>query len=202
MADANTFEFRPGRLGQAQGPAGVTLAEVTDFGLASVLARKGRAADVARLIQSAHGVQLPVSPRVVEAGDASFLWSGPSHWLVLSAQATDLESRICGHLGDAASVFDQGDSRILLELSGRRARDVLAKGVSIDLDPAVFRRGDAAITTATHLSLLLWQVSDAPVYRLLTMRTYFGSFWHWFAASAAEYGCEVLPARTLTPAPV
>ncbi len=136
MADAHTFEFRPGRLGQAQGPAGVTLTELTDFGLASVLARKGRAADVARLVLSAHGVELPATPRMVEAGDASFVWSGPGHWLVLSAQAADLESRIHRHLGDTASVFDQSDSRILLELAGPRARDVLAKGVSIDLDPA------------------------------------------------------------------
>ena len=202
MADAHTFEFRPGRLGQAQGPAGVALTELTNFGLASVLARNGRAADVARLIRSAHGIELPTTPRAVEASDASFLWNGPGHWLVLSAQAPDLESRIHRHLGDTASVFDQSDSRILLELSGPRARDVLAKGVSIDLDPAVFGRGDAAITTATHLSLVLWQVSDVPVYRLLTMRTYFGSFWHWFAASAAEYGCDVLPARSLASAPV
>lgn len=201
MADAHTFEFRPGRVGQPQGPAGVTLTELTDFGLASVLARKGRAAVVARLVLSQHGVELPATPRTVEAGDTSFVWSGPGHWLVLSAQAADLESRMHLHLGDEASVFDQSDSRILLELAGPRARDVLAKGVSIDLDPAVFRPGDAAITTASHLGLVLWQVSAAPVYRLLTMRTYFGSFWHWFAASAAEHGCEVLPSRALAPAP-
>jgi sarcosine oxidase subunit gamma len=77
VADAHTFEFRPGRLGQAQGPAGVALTELTNFGLASVLARKGRAADVARLIRSAHGIELPTTPRVVEASDASFLWNGP-----------------------------------------------------------------------------------------------------------------------------
>lgn len=201
MADTHSFEFRPGRLGRPQGPAGVTIGEITDFGLASVLARRGREADVARLVLSAHGVQLPETPRAVEASDATFVWSGPAHWLVLTARAADLEARVQHHLGDTASVFDQSDSRVLLELSGPRARDVLAKGVPIDLDPAAFRVGDAAITTATHLSLVLWQVADAPVYRLLATRTYFGSVWHWFAASAAEYGCDVLPSRSLAPAP-
>jgi sarcosine oxidase subunit gamma len=201
VADPHTFKFQPGRFGQPQGAAGVTVGEITDFGLASVLARRGRGTDVARLVLSAHGVALPETPRAVEARDATFIWSGPGHWLVLTQQALDLEARIRHHLGESASVFAQGDSRVLLELSGPRARDVLAKGVPVDLDPAVFRTGDAANTTTTHLSLLLWQVSDAPVYRLLAMRTWFDSFWHGFAASAAEYGCEVLPSRTLAPGP-
>jgi sarcosine oxidase subunit gamma len=94
--------------------------------------------------------------------------------------------------GTHASVFDQSGSRVLLELRGPRARDVLAKGVSIDLHPRAFRTGDVAVTTASHLAVHLWQVADEPVYRLLVVRTYFNSLWRWLAASAAEYGCEVL----------
>jgi sarcosine oxidase subunit gamma len=95
-------------------------------------------------------------------------------------------------LGTHASIFDQGGSRVLLELRGPRVRDVLAKGVSIDLHPRSFRTGDVAVTTASHLAVQLWQVADDPVYRLLVVRTYFDSLWRWLAASAAEYGCEVL----------
>ena len=81
---------------------------------------------------------------------------------------------------------------MLLELRGPRARDALAKGVSIDLHPRAFKTGDVAVTTASHLAVHLWQVADEPVYRLLVVRTYFDSLWRWLAASAAEYGCEVL----------
>jgi len=68
---------------------------------------------------------------------------------------------------------------------------VLAKGVSIDLHPRTFKTGDAAVTTASHLAVHLWQVADDPVYRLLVVRTYFDSLWRWLAQSAGEYGCEV-----------
>jgi sarcosine oxidase gamma subunit len=37
------------------------------------------------------------------------------------------------------------------------------------------------------------QTADAPQYRLAVARSYFGSFWRGFVASAAEYGCEVSP---------
>ncbi len=95
--------------------------------------------------------------------------------------------------GSHASVFDQSGSRVLLELRGPRVREVLAKGVSIDLHPRAFKAGDLAVTTASHLAVHLWQVSDEPVYRLLVVRTYFDSLWRWLAVSAAAGGCEVLP---------
>jgi sarcosine oxidase subunit gamma len=90
-----------------------------------------------------------------------------------------------------ASVFDQSDSRIVLEVGGPRIRDALAKGLPIDLHPTAFRKGDAAITTTNHISVHVWQVDDAPRYRLAVPRSYFGSFWRGFAAAAAEYGCVV-----------
>ncbi len=79
----------------------------------------------------------------------------------------------------------------MLELAGPRVRDTLAKGIELDLHPHSFRLGDAAVTTASHIGVHLWQVADDPVYRLLVVRTYFGSFWNWLSASAAAYGCEV-----------
>jgi sarcosine oxidase subunit gamma len=72
---------------------------------------------------------------------------------------------------------------------------VLAKGLALDLHPRSFGMGDAALTSVSHLGVQLWQVADAPVYRLLVVRSYFGSFWRWLAASAAEYGGEVLEAQ-------
>ena len=94
-------------------------------------------------------------------------------------------------LDGRASVFDQSGSRVLLELAGPRVRDALAKGIELDLHPHAFRPGDAAVTTASHIGVHLWQVAEYPVYRLLVVRTYFGSLWRWLSTSAAACGCEV-----------
>ena len=193
MADSLHFDYGPGRLGRRDGAPGMVLQEFTQFTLASVIARKDQAAQASASALRAFGTSPPATPTFTAGSELTFVWSGPGHWLVLGQQATEpAEARLDAAFGTHASIFDQGGSRVLLELRGPRVRDVLAKGVSIDLHPRSFKTGDVAVTTASHLAVHLWQVADDPVYRLLVVRTYFDSLWRWLAASAAEYGCEVL----------
>ena len=110
---------------------------------------------------------------------------------IAAARVTPVRLRFAKPVRTARGEFVERAS-VLLELRGPRVRDVLAKGVSIDLHPRSFRTGDVAVTTASHLAVHLWQVADEPVYRVLVVRTWFDSLWRWLAASAAEYGCEVL----------
>jgi sarcosine oxidase subunit gamma len=191
------FDYGPGHLGRRDGAPGLVLQEFTQFTLASVIARKDQAAQATAAALQAFGTAPPATPAVTAGSEFDFVWSGPGHWLALGPPAAEpVEARLGAVFGTHASVFDQGGSRVLLELRGPRVRDVLAKGVSIDLHPRSFRTGDAAVTTASHLGVHLWQVADDPVYRLLVVRTYFDSLWRWLAASAAEYGCEVLAPAT------
>ena len=193
MADVVHFAYRPGRLGRREGAPGLVLQVLTQFALASVIARKDQAAQAVESAQRAFGVSPPVTPAIAAGNRLDFVWSGPGHWLALGPPASEpIEAHLGAAFGTHASIFDQSGSRVLLDIRGPRARDVLAKGVSIDLHPRAFRTGDAAVTTASHLAVHLWQVADEPVYRLLVVRTYFDSLWRWLAASAAEYGCEVM----------
>lgn len=193
MADASHFEYRSGRLGRSDGVPGLVLQEFTEFSLASVVARKNQAAQVAAAALQAFGTTPPSTPAISVGNELAFVWSGPGHWLVLGSQTSEpVEARLGAVFGAQASIFDQGGSRVLLDLRGPHVRDVLAKGVSIDLHPRSFKTGDVAVTTASHLAVHLWQIADEPVYRLLVVRTYFDSFWRWLAVSAAQFGCEVL----------
>jgi methylglutamate dehydrogenase subunit D len=192
VADAANLVYRPGLLGRREGTPGIVVRELIDFSLASVLARRNQAAAAAQAAQQAFGTHLPSNPTVTSGEEFAFVWSGRDQWLALGPpSATPMETRLGMALGAHASIVDQGGSRNLLELRGPRVRDVLAKGVSIDLHPRAFRTGNVAVTTASHRAVHLWQVADEPVYRLLVVRTYFDSLWRWLAGSAAEYGCEV-----------
>jgi len=193
VADALHYDYGPGRCGRRDGAPGLVLQEFTQFALASVIARRNQAERAAEAAQLACGIAPPATPTINTSRDLAFLWSGPGHWLALEPPGPEpVEARFGAMFGSLASVFDQSGSRVLLELRGPRVRDVLAKGVSIDLHPRAFKTGDVAVTTASHLAVHLWQVADEPVYRLLIVRTYFDSLWRWLAVSAAEYGCEVL----------
>jgi methylglutamate dehydrogenase subunit D len=193
VAESSHNAFRPGSYGRQGAAPGVVIREITDFALASVLARKGQRIAAATAAESAFGVALPDRPRAVSGRGIEFIGTGPGQWLALTAPSTTgIEAQIGAALPGLVSVFEQSDSRVLLEIGGARVRDVLAKGVAVDLHPRAFAMGDAALTTVSHLAVQLWQTSDAPTYRLLTVRTYFGSFWSWLGASAAEFGAQVL----------
>ena len=191
----SAFEFTQGRFGRQTGEPGILLQECVDFALASVVARRSMATAAADAAERYCGVRPPASPAIVAGPEFRFVWSGRGHWLALAEYSpTSLEARLAP-LTASAAVFDQSDSRVMLELSGRNVRDMLAKGMALDLHPRAFKTGDAALTSVSLIAVQFWQVSDAPTYRLLVTRSYFLSFWRWLAASAAEFGAELLPPR-------
>ncbi|HXQ40944.1 MAG TPA: sarcosine oxidase subunit gamma family protein [Candidatus Udaeobacter sp.] len=185
---------RPGRHGKAEGAPGVTLAELQGIGLASVIVRKGKAAQASEAAKRSFGVDLPETPRRAEGKGIEFLWAGPGQWLALSRDglsAGELEARLAPVFAGLASVAEQSDGRTVLRIAGPKARDVLAKGLPIDLHPRAFRPGDTALTVAALIGAQIWQVDEVPTYELAVFRGFALSFWHFLTESAAEYGWEI-----------
>ena len=193
MAEAQAFGFTPGRIGRPDGQPGMRAREHTSRLLASMIARPGLTAALSAAIERAFGVPLPLTPRFASGASVSFIWSGPGQWLIECPGTAIGMDQLLTNVAGLAAVFEQTDSRVLLELSGPRVRDVLAKGLPIDLHPASFQLGDVALTSASHIGVQLWQCAANPVYRIAVARSFFESFWHWLATSASEYGCEIIP---------
>lgn len=172
---------------------GVTVVERTGVSLCSVLARKGAEELVAERVRLEFGVALPNTPRHANPGVIAFAWAGPSHWLAMGdgMDARTFEMQLRSSLASAASVIDQSDARTIVRIGGARARDALAKGILIDLDPSAFGPGDAAVTTCGHIGVHFWQCDATPLYEFAVPRSFAISFWEWIAASAAEFGFAV-----------
>jgi sarcosine oxidase subunit gamma len=189
---------RPGRYGKSGGAPGVVISERVGLGISTVAARKGKAEALTQAVAAAYGVQLPSSSRVAPGSEVSFIGYGPGQWLAVSeslaseALARDLSEKLQG----LASISDQSGGRTVLRISGPRARDLLAKGLPIDLDPRVFPLGSAATSAISHMGVQLWQLDDTRSYDIAVFRSLSESFWRWLTASAAEYGYEVVPERT------
>lgn len=158
--------------------------------MASIAANAGQTAALQAAIEGAYGVTLTLRPARTQAKDGTaFVWAGAGQWLAVAedGSARDLEAELKSRLAGLASVADQSDGRVIVRISGERARDVLAKGVPLDLDPRAFKAGDAAITHASHIGVMLWQLDERPTYELAMFRSYADSFAHWLTESAAEY---------------
>jgi heterotetrameric sarcosine oxidase gamma subunit len=184
--------LQPGRHG-APGGCGLTIAVRTGLQLATMIARRGKERALAAAIDEGYGVALPQGPRRAGGNGVSFVGSGPQQWLVAAETSIspDLESELRTRLGDFAAICDQSHSRLILRLEGPKLRDVLAKGLPLDLHPRAFRAGDAASSHCSHIAVQLWQLDEVPRFEIVVARGFARSFWHWLDESAAEYGYEI-----------
>ncbi len=181
----------PGHYGRAA--TGLTIVEHTDIALASVIAKHGKRFMLVNAVNTAFGVALPDEPRRATTGSVTFASTGPDQWIASAegAEAAGFAAKLRARIGPFAAVSDQSDSRLVLQLSGPRVRDVLAKGVPIDLHPRVFKPGDVAVTLIAYIGVQIDMLDDA-TYRLTAPRSMAASFWSWLSASAAEFGYDVV----------
>ena len=183
----------PGHYGR-EGTSGLTIVERTDMSFAGVIAKSGKRFMLVNAVNTAFGVALPEGPRRATKGSVTFAGTGPDQWLA-SAEGTDaagFAAKLRARVGPFAAVSDQSDARLVLQLSGPRVRDVLAKGVPIDLHPNVFKPGDVANTLVAYLGVQIDMLDDAPTCQLAAPRSMVGTFWSWLSASAAEFGYDVV----------
>ena len=167
----------PGRYGRGEGEPSLVITELTGLGLATVACRKGQAAALSAAVRNAYGVDLPASSRVAQGAAVRFIGYGPGQWLAVSEALANeaLASELAAKLQGLASVSDQSGGRTVLRVSGNRARDVLAKGLPLDLDPRAFPLGSAATSAISHIGVQLWQADDMRSYDLGLSKS-FGKF--------------------------
>lgn len=185
--------YATGRHGVMDGAAGLSMTEMTRFGLVQVMARRGRWDAVAAACVEAYGKDAPARPQAVEANGALLIWSGPDQFLVLSARDSAMQ-RAREAFAGVASLSEQSDGRCLIRISGRKARDMLAKVCSLDLHTEVFPAGAAAATSVDHTPVNLWRGHDVdrePAFHLLVFATFAESLWRTLLDSGAEYGVAI-----------
>ncbi|QKD06638.1 sarcosine oxidase subunit gamma [Mesorhizobium loti] len=178
----------------AHGDAGVSLTEIRDFDLIQVMARRGKAADMATAAKARFGIAAPETPKAVRTADATLIWSGPDQFLVLSKGGGHGTEALAQPFASSASLSDQSHTRVLISISGARALTMLAKLSSIDLHPDAFPVGAAAATSMDHASVTLWRGNDRDglaVFNVLVFATFAESLWHTMLDSAAEYGVDI-----------
>ncbi|MEV1082411.1 sarcosine oxidase subunit gamma family protein [Streptomyces sp. NPDC050211] len=164
--------------------------------LTMVNLRVAPASEAADRIEEALGAPLPRQCGDTTSSAAhTIVWLGPDEWLVLSqADATALAAELKEALGGApGSVVDVSANRTTLELTGPAARQVLEKGCPLDLHPRVFGPGRALSTTVGPVAALLWQVDDAPTYRLFPRSSFADYLARWLIDAMSEYDGPEVP---------
>ena len=185
---------QPGPFGTATANPGLVIEERTDLSLATVIARRGATQALKHAVAAAYQIDLPDGPRVAGKEGVSFAGIGVGQWFAAAEGLADLDfiSGLHRNLGSLASIADQSDGRVILRLRGERVRELLAKGVPIDLHPRSFRTGDVATTVVAYIGVQIQQLDDRPTFQLMAFRSLAGSLWSWLTRSASEFGAEFL----------
>jgi methylglutamate dehydrogenase subunit D len=183
----------PGHFGADVDAPGIFIAERTDLALASVMARRGKTAALRARVKDMFGTDLPLTPRRAADGPIHFIWAGPGRWM--AETSTEGPHAFEHHLREAfighAAVTSQSDGRSVIRVSGAKAREMLAKGVPLDLDPRVFGPGDVALTVVAHINVHFWQLDATPTYEFAVFRSFAASFCEWLLDASAEFGAVV-----------
>lgn len=160
----------------------LTITERFDVALASVAARRGRMADLAKAAKTV-GLPLP-DPARHQAGEifAAF-WTAPEMWLVEAPFASHelIESMLKAALGDAASVTEQTDAWVAFDLAAPDPTPLLERLCNVDF-PAV-AAGYATRTMIEHLGCYLIKHGPGTV-RLYGPRSSAKSLMHALEAAA------------------
>jgi sarcosine oxidase, subunit gamma len=127
------------------------------------------------------GVPLPAPNRVATAGERVILWLGPDEYLVVAPDGDD----VAGITGE--SVVDVSANRTTIELSGRHARDILEKGMAIDLHPRSFGPGHCAQTLLARAQVIVRQLDAKPTYHVLVRGSFAPYLADWLVDAAKEF---------------
>ena len=144
---------------------------------------------------------LPLGP-CTSSGDANgvhVLWMGPDEWLIVAPKSEHdgLALKLTSALaGVHASVVDVSESRTIIRLSGKNARETLSKGCSIDLHHRAFNKGQVINSLLAQAHVTLHQGSNdedanGTAYDIFVHRSFAEYLWSWLEDATQEFGLRI-----------
>lgn len=166
----------------------IAVREVTDRGMIDL---RGDPKDAAfrQAVEGVLGAALPTTPRTsASSGATAILWLSVDQWLLTCprAEAPRLAAALKAALGSVHSlVVDLSDARTILRLKGEGVREVLMKGVPVDLTLPEFTPGTVRRLRFGEIAALIHIAGEEPdVIDLYVFRSYARFAWDWLAATA------------------
>lgn len=162
------------------------LAVIEDQGLTGMITLRGDLAskDIKAAVKSATGLGLPAQGQALMGQGTAALWMSPDELLLLcpypevAERLAAIETALKGQHFLAVNV---SDARTFLRISGKGAREVLAKICPVDLAPDAFTPGMFRRTRMAQVPAAFW-LDHAGAFHLICFR------------SVADYAFELLKA--------
>ncbi|MFQ6005323.1 MAG: sarcosine oxidase subunit gamma [Woeseia sp.] len=136
------------------------------------------------------GETLPLAANTMSHGVRRIYWLGPDEWLIVTVveETVGLLVQFRSSLsGQHASVTDVSGGQVALRLAGPYARNVLAKGCTLDFHRDRFETGDCAQTGLAKATVLIGLLDSEPTYEIIVRRTFADYLARWLRRASREY---------------
>ena len=141
-------------------------------------------------IQHHFGLDEALAQQTVVGSYVTLLWTGPQQWLLVSEHTepafliTELEKMLAG---TNATATDLSHGRVIVQIAGSQARELLAKGCPLNIQSV--EAGDCATTHLGAMTVIIhWREAD--VCDIYVSRSFAVSLWEWLLDAAGEFGCH------------
>lgn len=137
---------------------------------------------------------LPLTANTCTSAAQRIYWLGPNEWLICSESAdahTLLKKLHAALAGEVYALTDVSAGQVRLQLSGDAARHVLARGCTLDFDPAVFGPGQCAQSGLAKATVLIALHDDTPCFEIMVRRSFADYVLRWLNHAGREYGLKV-----------
>jgi sarcosine oxidase subunit gamma len=157
-----------------------------------VAAFPATAAELEQVVRPSIGGDLPARVgHATSIGTRLLLRTGPEHFWIITQDGEDIVPALQTAVAPAiGSVTALSHSRTCIWIEGSHSREVLATGIALDLDPAVFPPNSFALTGLHHTPTMVLR-SDATRFELYVSRTFAVWTWEWLTDAALQHGYEV-----------
>lgn len=148
-----------------------------------ILRVRGDVEAVRAELSEALGLVLDPAPNQATGSERRAVWLAPGDWMLVG----DVKLNGSGPNSGLWHLSDVTDGRVVFEIAGPDARNLLGKGTSLDLHPRSFGIDQSAQTLFAQLRVLLDQISEQPKFNLYADISFSSYLKSWFGDAIEEF---------------
>tara|TARA_B100000029_G_scaffold448002_1_gene470198 strand:+ start:40 stop:627 length:588 start_codon:yes stop_codon:yes gene_type:complete len=127
------------------------------------------------------------SMSVISNNNTRILWNGPKNWLLISTKKNLIKNILEIFKETDFAVTDLSHSRVIIELEGQDAKEVLKKGCPFNFN--ILNKNNSINSTYNGIAFTVDMIDNNPnKIRLFALRSFGESFYHSITDASLEFG--------------
>ena len=137
------------------------------------------------------GVALPIRPNTSSGRMPRGLCLAPGEWMIVGHTGEACSLLVAAAGAKVAHLADIGEGMVTYAVSGSTARDLLAKGCTLDLHPRVFASDQCAQTLFAQVGIVVDRPPEGDEFIVHASASYAHHLESWFADAVIEFRLDV-----------